>query len=147
MPELILWKNEQIDRFRKDMDRMFSRLWDDFCFPFLARSPRDWPVLDLLETQDTLMLRAEIPGVFPEDLSILLTEDTLTIEVHVNDQFDQEEQAHQTKRREGYYSRSIYLPCKVMKEEAKATVKDGVLNVMMPKCEARTSPVIKITVT
>ena len=47
MPGLIIWKNQEIDRLKRDMDRLFSRLWDDFCIPVLPRPFREGPFVDL----------------------------------------------------------------------------------------------------
>jgi HSP20 family protein len=79
MPGLIIWKNQEIDRLKRDMDRLFARLWDDFCIPLFPRGYREAPFIDLSETEDRLILRAEIPGVTPEDLDISITDGTLTI--------------------------------------------------------------------
>ena len=47
MPELIIWKNQEIDRLKRDMDRLFARLRDDFCMPLFPRSVRETLFLDL----------------------------------------------------------------------------------------------------
>ena len=77
MPGLIIWKNQEIDKLRRDMDRLFARLRDDFGMPPFPKIGRDVPFIDLSETEDDLIIKAEIPGIDPEDLDISITEDIL----------------------------------------------------------------------
>jgi len=57
MPGLIIWKNQEINKLRRDMDRLFTRLRDDFGMPHFKRPPRDIPFIDLSETEEDLILR------------------------------------------------------------------------------------------
>ena len=79
MLELTIWKNQEIDRLRRDMDRLFARLWDDFGMPSFPRIAKDIPSIDLSESEDKLIINVEIPGINPEDLDISVTEDRLHI--------------------------------------------------------------------
>ena len=147
MPELILWKNQEIDRLKRDMDRLFARLWDDFRMPLFPRSVRETPFLDLSETDDTLVVRAEIPGAGPEDLEISLSNDRLTIKGEVKqDLVDEGEDYLRREKHYGFFSRTIQLPCKVLIEDVKASYKDGVLTILMPKCKPEAAREIKIKV-
>jgi HSP20 family protein len=83
MAALIIWKNQEIDRLKKDMDRLLARFRDDFCSPLLLRGFREEPYLELSETQDDLLLKAEIPDVRPKDLDITISDDLLTIRADV----------------------------------------------------------------
>ncbi|MFH1124114.1 MAG: Hsp20/alpha crystallin family protein [Pseudomonadota bacterium] len=147
MPELIIWKNQEIDRLKRDMDRLFARLRDDFCMPLFPRSVRETPFLDLSETDDTLVVRAEIPGAGPEDLEISLSNDRLTIKGEVKqDPVDEGEDYLRREKHYGFFSRTIQLPCKVLIEDVKASYKDGVLTILMPKCKPEAAREIKIKV-
>ena len=66
MPGLIIWKNQQVDRLRKDMDRMFDRLWGEFGLSTLPRAVRDFPSFDLSETEDSVIVKAEVPAMIRE---------------------------------------------------------------------------------
>jgi len=147
MPGLIIWKNQEIDRLKRDMDRLFSRLWDDFCIPVLPRPFREGPFVDLSETDDSLVLRAEIPGMKPEDLEISISNDVLTLrgEATREDETD-EERYRSTERGFRSFSRTIQLPCKVEIDEVKATYKDGLLSVVMLKCKPQPPREIKVKV-
>ena len=133
MRELTLWKKQEIDKLRRDIDRIFDRLWDDFRVPFFPSSTQQVPSIDLSETAENLILRAEIPGIKPEDLDITINENILTIKGEIKSETnDSDGDYHRMERRRGYFSRVVELPCKVMMDEIEARYKNGVLNIIMP---------------
>lgn len=145
MPGLTIWKNQEIDKLRRDIDRLFARLRDDFGMPHFPRIARDVPSIDLLETEDDLIIKAEIPGIDPKDLDIFITGDILNIKGEMKQEFIEEsEDYHQVERRYGSFSRTIHLPCRVMIEDVDATYKKGILNIVMPKCKPETARALKI---
>ena len=147
MPGLIIWKNQEIDKLRRDMDRLFARLRDDFGMPLFPKIGRDVPFIDLSETEDDLIIKAEIPGIDPEDLDISITGDILNIKGEMKQEFVQDsENYHRVERRYGSFSRTIQLPCRVMTEDVKATYRKGILNIVMPKCKPETARALKIKV-
>ena len=147
MLELTIWKNQEIDRLRRDMDRLFARLWDDFGMPPFPRIARDIPSIDLSESEDKLIINVEIPGINPEDLDISVTEDRLHITGEMKQEsVDRGDTYHSVERRYGAFSRDIPLPCRVMKEEVTATYKEGVLTIVMPKCKPEAARALKIKI-
>lgn len=147
MPGLIIWKNQEINKLRRDMDRLFARLWDDFGMPHFPRPSRDIPFIDLSETEDDLILKAEVPGINPEDLDISITDDILTIKGEIKQGFVKEnENYHRMERRYESFSRTLQLPCRVMIEDVEATYKEGILTIIMPKCKPETSQRVKIKI-
>jgi HSP20 family protein len=147
MPGLIVWKNQEIDRLRRDMDRLLARFLDDFGVPFFPRMAREAFGLELTETEDTLVFRAEIPGIAPDDLEIFVTDDSLTIKGDLRRDLMTEEEDYRQERQYGFFSRTIQLPCKILMDDAKATFKDGVLSIVLPKCKPESTRGIKIKVT
>jgi HSP20 family protein len=148
MAELIIWKNQEIDRLKKDMDRLLARFRDDFCSPLLLKGFREEPYLELSETQDDLLLKAEIPDVRPKDLDITISDDLLTIKAEVKQEtFSEDEGFHERTQSRSFFSRTVQLPCKVHVDEVRATYEDGMLNIVMPKCKPATDRGIKIKVT
>lgn len=147
MTELILWKNQEINRLRRDIDRLFDRLWDDFGMPLSRRIEREVPSIDLSETEDTLIIKAEVPGIDPKDLEISITDNILTIKGEMK-QGDDEEKGdyHRMERSYGFFSRTLQLPCKIVAEEVHATYKKGVLSIVMPKCQEVSAPEIRIKI-
>ena len=148
MAGLILWKNQEINKLRRDIDRLFDRLWDDFGMPLSTRVEREMPSIDLSETEDTLIIRAEVPGINPEDLEISITDNILTIKGEMK-QIDDEERGdyHRMERKYGFFSRTLQLPCKIVQEDVQATYKKGVLSIVMPKCAQVSAPEIRIKIT
>ncbi|MFH0844057.1 MAG: Hsp20/alpha crystallin family protein [Pseudomonadota bacterium] len=147
MPQLILWKNQEINRFKRDMDRLFERFIDEFSTPLSQWAFREVPFIDLSETEDHLILRAEIPGIRPEDLGILIKENVLTIHGEIKQDFaTQGENSYRTESRYGSFSRKVLLPCRIMVEDVEATYKMGVLHIIMPKCKEDKAREIKIQI-
>ena len=148
MAELILWKNQEIDRLKKDMDRLLSRFRDDFCSPLLLRGFPEEPYLELSETEDQLLLKAEIPDLRPKDLDITISDDLLTIRADVKQETLSEGEGFRERTQTcSFFSRTIQLPCKVHVDEVRASYQDGILNIVMPKCKPETGREIKIKVT
>ena len=148
MSGLIIWKNQEMNRLRKDMDRLIERLQDDFCVPFFPRISMEIPSFDLEESEDSLVLKAEIPGMTPEDLEVSVTDDNLTIKGNLRQELVSEEEGYErSESRFGLFSRTFQLPCKILADEVKASYKHGVLTIVMPKCKAESPRGIKIKVT
>ena len=135
MPGLIIWKNRQMDRMRRDFDQLFCRLCDDFFVPLPSGRVREFPLIDLSETEDELILKAHAPGLNPEDLDITITDDILAIKGVMR----QEERHRQ-------FSRRFQLPCRIEIDDVEAVYKDGVLRIVMPKCASRDVERVKIKV-
>jgi HSP20 family protein len=147
MPGLIIWKNQEMGRLKRDMDRLLARFFDDFSVPIFGRPFREGPFIDLSETKDRLILRAEIPGVTPEDLDISISGDVLTVSGEVRQGFVTDEEEYRPAEVEyGYFSRTIQLPCRVRIHEVSAVYKDGLLSIDMPKCEPQPARKIKIKI-
>jgi HSP20 family protein len=147
MAGLILWKNQEINKLRKDIDRLFDKLWDDFGMPLSTRIEREMPSIDLSETEETLIIRAEVPGINPDDLEISINENILTIKGEMK-QGDNEERGDylRMERRYGFFSRSLHLPCKILADDVHATYKKGVLSIVLPKCKEMSAPAIRIRI-
>lgn len=148
MPGLTIWKNQEIDRMRRDLNRLFDRLWGDFGVPLYPRAFRDTPSINLSETENELIIKADIPGMDPDDVEIRITDDILTIKGEVKQELTTEsENYHRIERRYGTFSRTLQLPCKVQIDDVKATYQKGILNIVMPKCRPEMARLVKIKVT
>jgi HSP20 family protein len=146
MPGLIVWKTQHINRLKRDMDRLFDTMWGEFAPAIRPRIVDRMPFIDLTETKSNLILRAEIPGVDPKDLEINIADKMLTIKGEATQEIIEEEEYRQRpERRYGSFSRSIQLPCRVILDDIKATFKNGILKITMPKCAPEMARKIKIT--
>ena len=145
MPELIIWKNREIDKLRRDMDRLFNRVWFEFCTPPAIRISRGIPYIDLSETEDSIIVKAELPGVEPEDLDISITDDVLHIRGEIKQEITRDSESfHRTERTYGSFARSVQLPCRVEVDEVEASHREGVLRIIMPKCKPEKARSVKI---
>jgi len=147
MSELTLWKNQQMNKLRKDMDSLFIRLLSDFGTAVVPAEAGGPPPLDLAETSDSVVVQAELPGIDPEDLVLSISNDTLVISGKKRE-YNRKTRAyyHKIEKRFASFTRSVRLPCRVKLEGIKATYKNGILYVVMPKWKPQKKRVIKIRV-
>jgi HSP20 family protein len=116
--------------------------------PFLAEFDEKFdvfPKVDILDKDDKLVVRADVPGIKKEDLEITISGDRLIIEA--KREYEEEEKKEEFVRHEMAYGRlyrSVLLPFEVLGDEAKAELKDGVLEIFLPKVEATTPFKVKV---
>ncbi|MBN2059863.1 MAG: Hsp20/alpha crystallin family protein [Deltaproteobacteria bacterium] len=135
MSELDIWRSNQIERLKKDMDRMFDRVWGEFGFSVIPRSAKEFPYLDLTETDDKLVIKADIPGMDPNDLEISVSDDSITLKSEISQELvNDSERFHRTERMYGSFLRTIRLPCRIIVDDVKADYSHGILEISMPKC-------------
>jgi len=148
MPGLIIWKDQEIGKLRKDIDRLFFRLCNDFGMDILPGNFRDYPAIEQSENENYLIFNVDIPGVDPEDLDISITEDFLSVKGKSTQKtIDQGETYRTEERGVGSFSRSIQLPCRVKVDDVRATYREGILTIIMPKQGLEISHAFKIKVT
>ncbi|HLI27305.1 MAG TPA: Hsp20/alpha crystallin family protein [Chloroflexota bacterium] len=113
----------------------------------LVRRAYSGPLADVEETDDAVIVRAELPGLRPEDFTVEATADRLIIRGEKREErAEQGRGFHRVERRYGAFVRSIALPCEVDCDRAEASYRDGVLRVTLPKTPAAKARQIKITV-
>lgn len=101
--------------------------------------------VDITESDQALEVTVDIPGVDPGTLAIELAGNVLTVRGERLETKNASAQVtHRVERRKGAVSRSISLPCAVADEEATAEFKDGVLTIILPKCDALESRSIEV---
>ena len=99
----------------------------------LARTPAWTPTLELFERDNTLVIRADLPGTKKDDISLDVNDGILTISgERKNELEDKREGFYRSERSYGRFSRSLALPEGVDGEQAKASFSDGVLEVTLP---------------
>ena len=94
------------------------------------------PSVDILESKEAYLIRAELPGMKKEDFKLAVNDGTLTLsgERKVEEPANGVEY-HRVERVAGKFSRSFYLPQTVKSDEIKATYRDGILEVHVPKAD------------
>ncbi len=143
MAELTIWKTEEMKRLRRDLGRLFAQVWDDFGMPNLPPPNGGVDSVERLDRRDALVFRARVPGFDPADLSVRLSENQLTIQGTSREEPFQGTRPS-SRSRYGAFTRSIRLPCRVIPEQASATLNQGMLEIVLPKC--RTSAVREIEI-
>ena len=127
-----------------------DRLWDSFSGRPRKRGEEEgeWlPSLDVSETKDEYVVKAEIPGIDPKDIDISLSDGMLTIKGEKKQEKEEkEENYHLVERSYGTFTRSIQLSGEVQAEKIKAEYKNGILKVVLPKSEKAKQKEIKIQV-
>ena len=121
---------------RQAMDRLFE---DSFVRPsrtLEAFREVTAPALDVYQTPGEIVVKTALPGVKPDDLSIDITGNTLTVkgESKAEQEVKREDYLHQ-ERRYGAFSRSVVPPGGLKSDKAEATMEDGVLTLTIPKAE------------
>jgi HSP20 family protein len=116
------------------MDRLFD---DAFTRPISMSGGSVTPAIDLLQTEDEVIVKASLPGLGAEDVHISVTADVLTL----SGEFKQDEERkdatyHIREHRFGAFERSIMLPTDVQTDQAKADFTNGILTINLPKAEA-----------
>jgi len=103
------------------------------------------PSVDIYETNDEIVLKAELPGLKKDDVSIEVTENTLVLTGERTFEKDiKEENYHRIERSYGSFSRTFSLPTTVDQDGVSAKFIDGVLEIHIPKAEKSTARVIEI---
>ena len=130
---------------RREMERFFDRFPESVWEPF-ATTAGDWaPTLDVSETKDAMVVKAELPGVDPEELEIMLTGDLLTLKGEKEKKTEEkEERYHRLERTYGAFLRSVRLPMAVDGSKVTATFKNGELVVTLPKTPASKGTMIPV---
>ena len=112
-------------------------------------STRSWaPPVDIYETEDAIVLKAELPGVDAKDVEVRVEDNTLYLKGERKFEKEVKEQNyHRVERSYGSFARSFSLPNSISADQVKAEFKDGLLTLTMPKREEAKPKTIKIDVT
>ena len=115
--------------------REIERFFDDF--GLRLDSDRVWnPSVDISESEEGFEFKADLPGMKKEDINIALKENVLSIsgeKSHVDEK--ENKNFHRMERSYGKFERSFRLPSHIKADEIKASFKNGVLSVKVPKAE------------
>jgi len=129
---------EPFDELRR-MRRMMKGFFEPFWFEERWPEKRFRPALfDIEDKGDRLEITAEIPGVDKKDVKVNLTNDTMSIKAEKKEEKEEKKRNYYYKERSyGGFYRSITLPSEVDPKTAKATYKDGVLQITIDKIEKK----------
>ena len=162
--KLIPWRNKKKSEAREasapslfengSLDQLFERFFrDPWSFDWPARNgdisgSGAWmPPMDVTESEKEVIVRCEIPGVDPENLSITVSGDILTLSGEKSDSAEKKgENYYRTERRFGSFRRNIQLPAAVDPDKVSAKYRDGVLAITMERKERAAAKRIAVSV-
>ena len=127
MTSLIRWNSRPV-LFRDDVDKLFDSLSREWVATFT-------PAVDIEESQDAFVLHFDVPGIDAKDVKVQLLGDTLTIRGERKEHARESRNMHRVERAYGTFERSFTLGVPVQSDQVRATYRDGVLEVRVPKAE------------
>jgi len=140
-----------LPRSFRDIWEEMDRLWEGFPrLPRLRTSILEptWPAVDVFERDGSLVVKADVPGMKPEDIDVSISEDGLTISGHRAEEKEvKEKDYYRCERSYGGFVRQIALPSGADREKAEASFKDGVLEIRLPLAERAKHKKIEIKAT
>jgi len=132
----------------KEIEKIFDEWasqFNELSLPELLKIEE--PRIDLYEQNDKLVAEIEMPGIDPKTIDVAIEDNLLKVEAKKEEKKEEKKKGYYKKEiRSGYLKRMIALPVEVKGEKAKASYKNGVLRVEMPKIEAKIAKEKKIKV-
>ncbi len=103
------------------------------------------PKVDVIDREDEVFIKAELPGVDKKDIEVSMTDNTITIKASSSKEEKEEKgDYYRSEISRGAFSRSMSLPAEVNIDKSQATFKDGVLELKLPKMESAKRRNIKV---
>ena len=146
---IVRWEPlRELSSLQNEMNRLFNTAFDAPTTPGNGAAMRRWvPAMDLLETADHFVLRADLPGLTQDDVKIELEDSTLTVSgERKSEHEDKQEGYYRVERAFGSFSRSLTLPKGIDADAVTASFENGVLEIRVPKPEERKPRRISIAV-
>ena len=143
---IVRWEPlRELSSLQTEMNRLFNAAFD--APAGAGGGARRWtPAMDLVETEDHFVLRADLPGVAESDVKIELEDNVLTVSGERKAAHEEKREGfHRVERSYGSFARSLTLPKGVDPEAVTAAFEHGVLEVRVPKPEQRKPRKIEIT--
>ncbi len=147
--KLVRWTpmDNFVSSFTRDLDPFFGHRWPRFSTNRVWE--RSWsPVVDVEEKENEIILNAELPGMTKSDIDVTIEDSILTLSGEKKtsrENGDEESGYYRNERFFGKFERSFTLPSSVVSSKAKATFKDGILVITLPKKEEAKSKKITIS--
>ncbi|HOJ71113.1 MAG TPA: Hsp20/alpha crystallin family protein [Syntrophorhabdaceae bacterium] len=143
------WKSLWELRFptlREEMDKLFEDFFDKTGFSAIKEGT--WlPAVDVHETKKDVVVTFDLPSIDPKDVSISIVEDRLTVKgERKREEEIKETDYFRSERVYGAFQRVVQLPTEVVADKAKATYKDGVLKITVPKTQKAMPKEIKVEI-
>ena len=145
--ELMPWRPfGQLGIFRGDTDKLWDRFFNEK--PLAKTFSEEWmPSVDISETEDKILIKAELPGLDTKDVKVSISGDILIIKGEKKkEEEEKDEHHHYIERYAGSFQRSFRLPVNIQTDKVNADFDKGVLKVTLPKAEENKKKDIEIKV-
>ena len=135
--DLIRWEPfEGLGKIQSRINDLFEETFGRPRLPHTLSSGVWYPPVDILESKESYLIRAELPGMKKDDFHLEFKDGTLTLSGERKlEETTNGAEYHRVERLAGKFSRSFYLPQTVKHDGIKATYRDGILEVYVPKAE------------
>ena len=135
-------------RHRGDLARLHNEM-DDLFSAFFGNWPtyehKLWPAIDVAENEDSIVIKAELPGCKADDIDISVHGNTLTISGEKKQEEEKKEKGYyHLERSYGSFRRDLNLPADVDTTKVDAACRDGVLTITLPKAEKAKAIKVKV---
>jgi HSP20 family protein len=125
---------------KDEMNRVFDNFWRGDFLPEGFPLTRAFPSIEVSETEDKVIVRAEVPGMEAKDIELSLVGDRLEIKGEKKEEKEQNEKGYYAREvRYGTFQRSIQLPATVNVDKVQAECRKGVLKITLAKKEDQKS--------
>jgi HSP20 family protein len=146
--DLVPWRpfGGELSSLRREMDRVWDRFFGET--PLAKRAAEEWwPSVDMSETKDNYVVKAELPGLEAKDVDVSISGDVLTIKGEKKkEEEEKDEHHHYVERYYGSFQRSFRFPSNVKSDKIDATFDKGILKVTLPKVEEAKKKKIEVKV-
>jgi len=140
-------ESSSLSNLQGEVNRLFDNFFGRMEMPSLFGGGSLSLAVDVVETKDSILVKAEVPGIDPKALEITVTGDLLTIKGEKKSEKEEKgKNFHRIERSFGSFSRSVEIPSYADTDKVTADYKDGVLTVTLAKKEEAKAKSIKVDV-
>lgn len=150
---LVKWSPiKELEAMRRDMERLFEDVFEPFgrrrrWLPRLSERDVIVPNVEMYDKGNEIVVKAELPGVEKDDVDLTITKDSLTIKGETKKEEEvKEEDYYCSECNYGSFHRTLSLPVEVNAAKAKASFKNGVLKITLPKLEEAKAKEVKVKI-
>ena len=124
-----------LTNLRDEINRLFEDFWGGDVWGPAPLGHGKWsPTLDVAETDQEVIVKADLPGIDPKDIEITVSGDVLTVRGEKKQESEEEgKNFHRVERHYGSFARQVHLPTAVDAERIEAKASNGVLTITLPK--------------
>jgi HSP20 family protein len=138
----------EVESLQSEMNKLFDLSLGRWPLRSMGLMEGAWsPSVDVFDSKDNVLVKVDIPGMKKEDMEISVDGDTLTIKGEKKEETESKDKGYvKTERFFGSFNRALSLPAEIEENKVKASYKDGVLEIILPKKEEQKPKQIKVDI-